>query len=385
MFRKIVPRFNYLLDPFIYLNFKYLFYPNQKKGVASATDKIFFYNARSALKFLLESISVKRAVVAVQLYTCETVFHAISLAGYSIVFIDIDQNLKLNRNDLVAKKNSFDILIVTHTFGFPEDIDEIRKIVGNEVIIIEDCCHSYLTKVSNNYDSGCQGDAAFFSLGVAKFPPIGIGGYIKVNNFKKFLLYNEKYLQLKTHTNKLLNFTSLIIIHVKSILFLNLIYNYITSIFIMHFAKKVGFTNKGSFYQYLAPPWVVEIFKANTNLFADMRVKQTKNFKMLYDLINCKSIIPLNCDINNVNGYLFPIIVHGQEELAAELRKTGYHVGMHFQNCVSWGLRYGYVEGSCPVTEDITKMILTLPVHPRVLNIHLSNMAAIINLNEIYL
>ena len=37
--------------------------------------------------------------------------------------------------------NNIDALIVNHTFGIPDDIDEIKKICHNKPII-EDCAHS---------------------------------------------------------------------------------------------------------------------------------------------------------------------------------------------------------------------------------------------------
>lgn len=379
MIKKIVPRFNYFLEPHTYLKFINLSFCKSDKVESDEFDNLFFLNARSGLKFLLESISGKRTVVGIQLFTCETVFKAIDMAGYSIVFIDLDSDLRLNRKDLIEKKDSFDILIVTHTFGYPDDIDEIRRIVGEEKVIIEDCCHSYLSHFSDGTNTGTKGDAAIFSSGIAKFPPIGIGGYIMLNNRPAFSRFQERLLVLKSQPKCLSNLKSLFTTYLKSLLFKPYIFTSITSDIVKHFSNSVDFTNKHSFQERFAPPWVRSLFFLNVKLFSELAIKQVDNYKLLYELINCKSIIPLYCDLYTINGYLFPIIVNDQSVLYTELNNCGYKVGMHFKNCIRWGIQYGYTIGSCPITEEVTEKIITLPVHPKVSRKQIFSMAAIVN------
>ena len=75
---------------------------------------------------------------------------------------------QMDLEDLKIKVGDIDSLIITHTFGFPEKIDEIKNIVGKK-IIIEDCAHSFLSK-TNGVNTGNLADAAIFSTGLAKYP-----------------------------------------------------------------------------------------------------------------------------------------------------------------------------------------------------------------------
>ena len=58
-----------------------------------------------------------------------------------------------------------DAIILTHIGGYP--IPEIKKIAdfcqNNEILLIEDCAHSPLTKIDDKY-VGSFGDASIFSF-----------------------------------------------------------------------------------------------------------------------------------------------------------------------------------------------------------------------------
>ena len=119
--------------------------------VAKESDNIFkrginFNTARTGLRLLLSSISNKPLKVGVQAFTCHTVFQAIKKSDHNSVFIDVNNDFQLCLVDLVAKIDDLDVLIITHTFGFPEQVEKIKEIAKN-VIIIEDCAHSSYPKV----------------------------------------------------------------------------------------------------------------------------------------------------------------------------------------------------------------------------------------------
>ena len=181
---KLIPRFSFTLHLWMY--FRFLFSNSLNKvTLFKNRGKIYFTNyARASLYLLLKSISSKQLIVGVQAFTCHSVFKAIKKYGHKSIFIDLDNNFKLDIKDLKKKINKIDVLIITHTFGYPENINEIKKI-SKDIIIIEDCSHSFLSKINNKY-TGTFGDASIFSLGLAKFPSIGFGGFALINNIKKF-------------------------------------------------------------------------------------------------------------------------------------------------------------------------------------------------------
>ena len=86
--------------------------------------------------------------VGVQPYTCSSVLTAIVAAGYQPLFIDINEQLTLDGDDLKRKLTQLNALIVTHTFGTPANIDQIKRLAGH-LPILEDCAHAFLSRYEN--------------------------------------------------------------------------------------------------------------------------------------------------------------------------------------------------------------------------------------------
>ena len=255
---KLIPRFNYTLP------FPYYFQLWKKKNAANIFDKVnsdskvyHFNQARVGLRVLLNSISKQKLNVGVQAYTCHTVFQAIHNSGNNIVFIDITDEFKLDLNDLKSKIANIDVLIVTHTFGFPENMDEIKKITKDK-IIIEDCAHSFLSKYGQ-LNTGKIGDASIFSLGLAKFPPVGEGGFLIINNKVKFPLL-EKQTKEISKTGFYTEIKSFIKTLIFSVMMHPPLYGLITYRVGKYLDSKMDFGNKFSFEEKMAPKWVINAF-----------------------------------------------------------------------------------------------------------------------------
>lgn len=358
---KFIPRFRYTLS------FKYYTHIFSHPKTFSNNIKILFEdskiislnNARTGLKLLLKSISNSSLNIGVQVFTCHTVFQAIIRSGHKPVFIDIDENLKLDLADLKNKLKLFNVLIVTHTFGFPDQLDQIREIIGDK-ILIEDCAHSYLSKYKNNYTGGF-GDASVFSTGIGKFPPIGINGYAIVNNPKKFPLFDKEFSKIP---KKRLVF--IIIDYIKILIFSFImkpsIYGFITHRIGKKINKKLDLTNNFSFPEYKGNRWAEDIFYNKITYFKKLRDIQTKNSikysRLLYDnspFLNNKIISP--------NHYIFYILTEDRDKVYESLLKEKIEPGKHFHKCIDWATGFGYKLGDCPVTEKVVKKIITIPTH----------------------
>ncbi len=158
--------------------------------------KIFFLDhARTGLRLVLNSLDLPRnARIGVQILNCHTVFNAIVKAGYKPVFIDINDDLTISITDLAKEINEIDALIVTHLFGVPAAIDKIIPLM-NDKPVIEDCAHSFLSRRAGRL-TGTFGDAAIFSMGKGKFPSIGSGGFVVINNSSIISRFDESFLML---------------------------------------------------------------------------------------------------------------------------------------------------------------------------------------------
>jgi perosamine synthetase len=291
-----------------------------------------FTNARTGLRVLLNSISTIPLKIGIQAYTCHTVFQAIKKAGHIPVFIDLTNDFKLDLEDIKKKVNEIDVLIVTHTFGFPDDLNEIKKIVGDK-IIIEDCAHSFLSKYKGLY-TGTLGDAAIFSSGLAKFPAVGSGGFCVVNDSSKFHFIKSEY--EKIFKPKL---SSSIKDYIKTLVFSimmrPLLYGLITYKLGKALDKKIDFGDKFSFKEFKGYSWSKKIFDTGYPLFNKILFKQTENADLLSSLLKRNNSI--NHSINNdPNHYAYPILLSKRELLYVKLLNNNIETGRHFHKSIEW-------------------------------------------------
>ena len=160
----------------------------QKEIVESEFTDLFsaapFYFARSGrecLYLILKMLELRpRSRVGVPLYCCVSVFQAIAAAGHLPVFLDVDlNNYALDEEFLRENKDRIDALVVVHTFGYPANLERLRRcLAGRNVPVIEDCAHALLTEFGNSL-AGTKSDAAFFSFAPHKRRPPGrsvVGG-----------------------------------------------------------------------------------------------------------------------------------------------------------------------------------------------------------------
>ncbi len=98
-------------------------------------------------------------------------------------FYRIDNNLAADMKELKLKITSgnYKALLIIHYFGFVQnDLEEISSMCKkHEVILIEDCAHSFFSTYKGRI-IGSWGDLSFFSI--HKIIPTIDGGYFVINN-----------------------------------------------------------------------------------------------------------------------------------------------------------------------------------------------------------
>ena len=376
---KLTPRFNYTLATQAYLSLL-------KKSPPSLPDKFnffinnrrlfFFKNARTGLRLLLSSIPRKKLRIGVQAFTCHTVFQAIRKAGHQIVFIDLDNELKLDLDHLNAKLDSLDALIVTHTFGYPEDLDQIRRIY-KERSIIEDCSHSFLSEYKGAL-TGAIGDAAIFSTGLGKFPPIGAGGFCAINSFDNFARFEDQNhkVPLEKKKTSAKEFCKVLFL---SIMMEPPVYGMLTYPLGKKLDTRMDFINKFSFSETKGHPWAKTVFENEFYLFNKMLEMQKENAALVSSLLKRKNPAVSTGFSNTPNFYAFPLLVENRDEIYNKLFENNIEAGKHFHKSIEWASEFGYKKGDCPNTELIVKRIITLPIHYGVSRKKITNIAEIVN------
>ena len=145
-----------------------------------------FNSGRAGLMAIFEAIGIKEGdKVLLQTFTCNSAVNPILNLGAKPVYIDIDETLNLDPNDLKMKITSRSkAVMVQHTFGWPAKIEEILEICKkHNLFLIEDCAHSLGAKYKGKF-CGTFGDAAFFSFGRDKIISSVFGGMVVTHNAK---------------------------------------------------------------------------------------------------------------------------------------------------------------------------------------------------------
>ena len=91
----------------------------------------------------------------------------------------IDKNFKFDLTNLTNEK--YDLLVLTHPFGFYLDIENINKILDKKTKIIFDSSHSQGIKIAGK-DHMKFADISFMSLQGSKAISGGEGGVIFTDN-----------------------------------------------------------------------------------------------------------------------------------------------------------------------------------------------------------
>lgn len=366
----LIPRLNYRRTLQDFINslrgiFKERETPVKLKLLFNSEDIFFTNQARTGIRIVLNSLGLKEgAKIGVQVYNCHTVFQAVMNSNFSPVFIDIDDNFRIDIKDLERKKSEIDALIVTHTFGIPADMDRIKKIVPG-IPIIEDCAHAFLSRYQNR-SAGRYGDAAVFSIGKAKFPSIGSGGIVLVNN--KSILERVRTEWRKLPVPGLLSeLSSVIINQILALLHNPVIYSLFTSRFLRGGKQSSRLISREGFNE-------SQILKSDMHLFGEYMLvsdlqlfRQRRNINVFIEGLT-ESFPESSFDIFYesslfINGFMIPFLTANRDEVIKFFREQGVEAGKHFSKSIEWAAGCGYQTGSCPNGEKISGLIITMPCY----------------------
>ncbi len=341
-----------------------------------------FNSGRSSLISILKAMEIGNAdEVIVQAFTCNAAVNPIIYVGAIPIFADIDESLNISAEDVVKKvTNKTKAIMIQHTFGYPANIEEIRKIcVANNLYLIEDCAHALGAKYKDSF-CGSFGDASFFSFGRDKIISSVYGGMVTVNN--------EALLEKVSHFQKEINYPSLFwikqqLLHpilmnkivlplynskigrgiLKMFLNLNILSKSVTS-------KE----NQGKLPSYFPERMPNALAVLAINQFKKLQrfnehrkeiaqvynslLVNKKEFKVVFKKDKDKEVVFLKYPVLNVN----PL------KIVKEARKKGIYLNDGwFGSVVVPSLtsleNVCYIIGSCPQAEEIVKRIICLPTH----------------------
>lgn len=175
----------YFVHPQIKFNFenlKSLFFsffqsPDEKKleklKLLFPQKQIIFTDmGRSAFKLIIEKLKLQNSQILFPAFICDIFFPIFKEYNLSPIFLDIEKKTFHIKIEEIKRKitSKTKAIFVCHTYGLPVDIEKIRTITNNQLLIIEDCAHSFGVKYPSigserkEMSVGNFGDVAFFSL-----------------------------------------------------------------------------------------------------------------------------------------------------------------------------------------------------------------------------
>ena len=143
-------------------------------------------SGRAALYFLLRALPQPRVIVPA--YTCKAVVEAARLAGKEVVHIEVEPNgFNLDPRQLEPLLDANCIVVATHQFGIPCDIETIRaQCIRHGAFLVEDVAAAFGTRIQGKL-AGTFGDAAFFSFDSTKLINVPLkAGFLAVRDASLF-------------------------------------------------------------------------------------------------------------------------------------------------------------------------------------------------------
>jgi dTDP-4-amino-4,6-dideoxygalactose transaminase len=293
-------------------------------AVGSGTD---------AIMLSLKAIGVKEGdEVITTPYTFYATIGAIVTAGAKPVFVDVQEDYNMDPNNIIKKiTKKTKAIVVVHWSGRICDMKSINKISKKfKIPIVEDACHAILAKQGGVY-AGNFGEFGCFSMHPLKNLNIwGDGGFILTNNKNSY----EKMMLLRNH--------GLVGRNINKIFGYNSRLDTIQAVVAIELLKKIKFITKKRIQNSLYLD-----SKLRNIIFIQIKNRQKNNIEVFH-LYEIRTKAKYRDDLVN---YL------RKKSIDAKIH---YPVPMHLQPAAKY---LKYKKGDFPISENIAKTTISLPVH----------------------
>ena len=318
------------------------------KEYISQNGEYLLNHARSGIVMALRAALPNGGRVGVVAYNCHTVANAVVEAGGTPIFVDVTEELHVDVQHLAGLQ--LDAIVVTNLFGIHNDIEAIRAAQPNAIIIVDN---------AHGYGLLAEGDFTVYSINQGKFPALGEGGILVVNNelYRHPIL--QQYVALPSYS-KMQELKVFVTMLVKAWMHIPWIYGLLTrrmkahrgavacreEVMLRRMAKGVS-----RMYQQALPTIAEQIQQQRANAQQIANVLISKGFveKVWYGE-NAFMLIARTKDTMTLSKYL---AAHGVESAT------------HFARAIEWAKEFGYTEGQCPVAEKLTKELIMIPTYVR--------------------
>ena len=347
-----------------------------------ANHAVAFSYGRSALWAFLKSLNLDPFEVVQPAYTCSVVAHATVLSGNIPVFVDInltDYNMNL---DLMAEAITPNtrVIIPTHLFGYPMDINKVNEIVQkaehkfrHKIWIIQDCAHSFNAQFEDNSVINA-GDAAFFGLGISKQITSIFGGMFTTNDeeiAKNIRVFRDKNFLIPSRMKSFKRFIYLLAVYPA---FQSLIYGLVYWLqektpFLNRLTKEYHLDEKIHFppdYIYQMANIEALVGVEQLEKYPTIRKKRKEITKKYFDEIHPIRDWVLPPEINGATYSHFVIQTKNRDQLISQFASKGIQLGQIIEYSMPHHPAYQIFAKGKPYPNSLLCSIsmINLPIHP---------------------
>jgi dTDP-4-amino-4,6-dideoxygalactose transaminase len=340
---------------------------------------VFFSYGRSGLYSIFKALNIKGKEVILPAYTCIVVPHAVVKSGNVPVFIDCAKNsfnMDISQIEKNITKNTAAI-IITHIFGYPADIFEIKKIVERaekkyetKIIIIEDMAHSFGAKYKGKLVSSI-GDFSIFGLNISKYISTVFGGMV-ITNDEKYYKILKKFRNDKFKKNGFLRqFKKFLYFLSTYITFNPYFYGFVNFLENSGFLDKfVKYYDEGKIemppdFNYLPGEMEARIGLCQIKKYEKIKKERIKNaFSIMKKYGNFENITFFKHIPGATYSHL-TALTNNREKILKKFRKKGIQLGIIIEYSIPYMKDYQkYKKGEYPVSLDYSKRTINFPNYP---------------------
>lgn len=287
-------------------------------------------------------------------FTFVATANSILMVGAIPVFADVDEKTFNIDPEEIEKKitSKTKAIIPVHLFGQPAEMDKIKDLAKNyNLKIVEDACQAHGAEFKTKRIGGL-GDIAAFSLYATKNMMAGEGGLVTSNNEE----YIEKVKSYRHHGQSL-----------------NEKYNYLS------FGYNFRMTDINAVIGINQLEKLEEFnFIRNRNaLLYNNALKDIKGIEIPFKSENCNHVYHQYTIKINENQF-----GHTRDDLIHELNRNDIFPGIFYPKSLhlfSTFKTFGYKENDFPKSENLSRLVLSLPVHPGISEREVQKVIDVIN------
>jgi len=297
----------------------------------------------AALNLALSVFDIKNKEVILPSLSFISTAHAIILNGGIPVFVDVDPKTlcidPIQIKKSISKKSI--MILPVHFAGMPANMQQIKEIATeNKLHLIEDAAHA-VGSTYNHKKIGSHGDLVCFSFHPVKNLAMPTGGIVTINakNSKKITkdLKEKRWCGI---TNR----------------------------------KDTDYDVKQIGWNYYMNEFSAAIGLEQLKKLDELNKQRRKTTRRYFNEISLEDKMPFD---NNCSYHFYWIRVKNRKKFREQLLKKGIETGIHYKPIHTFSFYKS--KNYLPITENISKEIVSLPTHPNLTESNIDHIIKIVN------